>query len=84
MTKLSYYLCVAQNGDEEILYGTSKKEVIEIGEKLGVGPFTSVTEQVLNDLKQKYDEKALTEFRQRSKSEWTRKPATKSSKEAEA
>lgn len=84
MTKLSYYLCVAQNGDEEILYGTSKKEVVEIAEKLGVGPFTSVTEQILNDLKQKYDEKALIEIRQRSKSEWTRKVSKKSSKEVEA
>ena len=77
MTKLSYYLCTLQDDSQKLLYGTSKKEVSIVGEKLGVAPFKAIEEQnFVGNVKTNYSEQELTEVRKESKEKWDRKIKT--------
>ena len=80
MTKLSYYLCVDTNAKEHLLYGTSKKEVIQVGEKMGLGNFTTVEEQNFVEMKKKFTDKQIIKARKESKDQWVRKITQKISK----
>lgn len=82
MTKLSYYLCTDAKGKESVMYGTSKKEVIALGEKKGLA-FDKIEEQNFNDLKTKYNEKELLQIRSDSKTLWEKKHTSNPKKKKE-
>lgn len=80
MTKLSYYLCTAQDGKEHFFYGTSKKEMELIGTKVGLGVFKTIKELTLAEMSKTHDARKLEQVREKSKPNWSRMPIPKKSK----